>query len=511
METYNINRLMRQFSYFLMLYIAIVILSWPVVLSLNLWLLKDRGNLLNVDYLLDEHLRLGADVFYTYGLLPILLQRWVFALFGRGAWPMLGLTFLYLIGMAVFCALLRRHLPPHRVWLLMLLALAPIMLWVNPNFPCCLVQLSILFALLLVLEDRLDLALAVAAVGCVSVPSIPLVLAVLLVALILLKWRLDDHRSIKALAAALAPGAATYLALTLVLRLEFDWDSILLQALPIRGAQFYQAERFSFLKDGIAFLSPPGATLEHYFMNRPAWWVVGTILLFGLGAWSAVEMIRRRRLSPAGCVVFLCAALQAAFILFAYGVPDQHIIYDPLIVVGDLIGLSRLTRPALQRALIALFVALGVISHGSQIHQTWLAWRTTRPSPVTLGFYVEPDWTAEWSRILETSSTHKTFLLSYATGVHHYFPTIGSPDLWCVNFGQVSPEDAARLLAQLDDASVIVEDLMGPTRYIDNTPDIQRRLDSMCLTDITPNFQIWWRDPPSGAKCQMNPRRFHGV
>ena len=54
------NRPRTRVASILGMFAAIYLLSWPVVFSLDLWILKDRGSFLNLDYLLDQHLRLGA-------------------------------------------------------------------------------------------------------------------------------------------------------------------------------------------------------------------------------------------------------------------------------------------------------------------------------------------------------------------------------------------------------------------------------------------------------------------
>jgi len=154
------------FVTFFGVFTAIYLVSWPIVFSLDLWILKDRGSFLNLDYLLDKHLRLGVDTFYSYGLLPVAIQHWLFVLFGRGYWPLLGCAVATMTLMAVFCAFFLRGLPSEPMWLVAMLAMSRILNPVNPNLPYSIVQLSLLFALLFVLLGRMDVSLAIAAVGC---------------------------------------------------------------------------------------------------------------------------------------------------------------------------------------------------------------------------------------------------------------------------------------------------------------------------------------------------------
>jgi len=169
------------------------------------------------------------------------------------------------------------------------------------------------------------------------------------------------------------------------------------------------------------------------------------------------------------------------------------VIYDPLLVLGMLVGISSLAPGRMRRGLLALFIGLSVLSSSGQVRHTWRAWRDTSPSATTLGLYARSEWVNDWSRILQRSTHAKVLFLSYGTGLHHYYPQMQSPDLWFVQLGQVFPSDEKRLLAQIDVADVVVEDLTGPTGYIDADHGIQLRLKSMCLVEGTKNVKVWTR------------------
>ena len=164
------------------------LVSWPIFFSYYLWAFADRSNFLNLDYMLAEHLRLGVDAYYAYGLLPVFIQHVLFSMFGRGYWPMIGCTVVVLILMAAFWSRFVGYLSDRWIYLAAVVAISPYLLWINPNFPYSLVQLSMLFALLFLLEGRPEVALAVSMIGCFSVPSLPLLLTVLLAGYITIDW-----------------------------------------------------------------------------------------------------------------------------------------------------------------------------------------------------------------------------------------------------------------------------------------------------------------------------------
>jgi hypothetical protein len=219
-------------------------------------------------------------------------------------------------------------------------------------------------------------------------------------------------------------------------------------------------------------------------------------------------MICRRAVDPRNSVITICAVIQGVLVFAVYGPGGQHVIYDPVLVAGILIGLASMPVAHWRKILLVTFLGLGILGQAAQARRTLLDWKFSR-STDTANLYADPAWAAEWSTILGISRTHKLFLLSYGTGPHHYFPSVQTADAWFVRLGQFLPSDKRRFLAKIQDADVIVEDLSGPTSYWDSDEDIQREFRSMCLTDATANFQVWWKYPPDPARavCMANLRR----
>lgn len=250
------------FLFLLPAFILRHLLSWPILFSLDAWVFKDRGSFLNLDYMLADHLRLGVDTYYSYGLLPVLLQHDLFVVFGRGYWPMVGCTAVTVVLMAAFWGRFISHLPNQKMWLVGVIAICPTLLPINPILPYSLVQLSMLFALLAVLEKRLDIALAVSAVGCLSVPSMPLVLFLLLVVAIVAEWWLRSDHSIRRLFRQLAPGISAYVLLSAILMGTYGVKSLVATMLPVLGVQFYEKIGYGGLGNLLGFLYPAGEKLK---------------------------------------------------------------------------------------------------------------------------------------------------------------------------------------------------------------------------------------------------------
>ena len=507
------HRTAARFVIFLGAFAAIYLLSWPIVFSLDLWILKDRGSFLNLDYLLDRHLRLGVDTYYSYGLLPVSIQHWLFVLFGRGYWPLIGCAAATMVTMALFCAHFLRYLPREWVWLAAMLAMSRLLNPVNPNLPYSLVQISLLFALLLVLMGRLDLSLAISAIGCWSVPSLPLVMAALLAAFIFLDWLTKPPRSVFSLLRSLAPGVLTYIALAILLACEFGWSSVFATATPLAGMGFYRQIGFGSGQALMQFLHPSGYNLGYYLtyslLTPVCWWVMSTLSLTVFGLLAARRMLIRRALDGRDTAIVLCALIQAVFVCVAYGSPHQHYIFDPILVVGMLLGLSALGNGIARNLLLTLFLVLGIAGQTTLAHAVLHGWKQIKSPTVTANLYADAGWVSEWSKLLDLSTHRNLMLFSYSTGAHHYFPTVHSPEVWTLQLGQLLPADKARVMEQLDNVDVVVLDLTSPTSLVDTDADFQRRLQSLCLTESTTYFQVWQRRSADSENlpCIANPRK----
>ena len=473
---------------------ALVLFSWPIFLSFDLWILGDRISFLHLDDLFTRHLRLGVDVFYTYGLLPVLLQHLVFLPFGRGFKPMMGCTLLVLVVSAIFWAALLENLPQQRRWLIAVAALSELILIVNPNWPYSLAVLSILFALLFVLRERLEVALACSAAGCFCVPSLSLVLTALLALLIVAKWWVNPGRKFGQLAALLAPGVLVYAGLAALLASVFGFASLVATALPLAGARFYKEIGYSGFDAFLTFLFPRGYDIKYYiayYIGSPVtWFVLCTLFLFALAIFRLARLMRGQPLDPPSTYVVLFSILQFIFIFFAYGSRGQHVIYECVLASATLVGISTLPQPRLRNIALSVFLVVGILGETGTAFKTITAWRTTRPSPVTLGLYADPALAKELAQVIDASQNHNTLMLAYATGIHNYYPTLNDPDAWFLQKGQLFPWQKQAIADQIQHSDLVVESLITPSAAVNSDPVIQSELGAMDRIDHMIYFRI---------------------
>jgi len=157
--------------------------------------------------------------------------------------------------------------------------------------------------------------------------------------------------------------------------------------------------------------------------------------------------------------------------------------------------------------LLGLFICIGFLAQGEQVRHTLWAWKNTHPSPLTANLYAEPEYGPEMAKIMGIAKTQKVLMMSNATGVHHYYPSLRSADSWFLVVAQMFPSDRERVYANLRDADVVVEDTTHSPYFTDRDPVVQGELSSMCLTDVTQNFEIFWRNPPPSEPCLVNRRQ----
>jgi hypothetical protein len=269
--------------------------------------------------------------------------------------------------------------------------------------------------------------------------------------------------------------------------------------------KFYKENGLGTLSALMEFLHPPGESLRYYLaycIGSPAIWFAGSTIALGIfGASALVKVIRKRNLDRPLVVVILCAVLQLAFAFFAYGNRSQHTIFQPLIAAGMLIGISLLPAGRFRKGALATFIGISFLAQSGEAYKTWMAWRDTRPSDSTVGLYAEPDLAAQWAQVLQIAKHQKTLILSYATGVHIYFPAVQNADLWTMYPGQLFPEDKQRLLDAIRKSDVVVEPMLSYSAVVDSDADVRSLLAPRCETGTLGRFRIWWLHPPEGLSC----------
>jgi hypothetical protein len=474
-----------------------VILMLPSQLDFRHFAFRDLGSFQHIDRLIGLGLHPGVDFGFTYGMLGVLFEHIYFAVFGVGHWPTLGLLAVNWVAMLVFWNLLSREIGQSVTNFAVLLGLAAMMIYVEPWPPTVahiLMELSLAFSLYFFLERRLPLALLIAALGALALPSLPIALAGLIALAIAWDWWQTPGRTVRGLLKQFAPAAAGYTAVVALLAVFYGWRTVLHSLLPLGGARHYRAMHFGFFKQGRYFWDPPNPHLSYYLFTPAGVWLFCSGLLVVFGCIGALRIVRTGKLVGHSPLVVVCCALHLVFVFALYGNYLSYAFYSFFLIAGVFTGVSDLTNRPLKIALSSLLLCLGLLSQFTGVSEALQLWKTSSTSPATASLYTPYDFQSEWKGVLSFSKNRRVFLLSYGNGVDHYYPEIGTAQSWLLLPGLPLPREDAYVLQQIRTADVVVEELEVNTRYIDSNQEWQAALEDFPLKVSGRYFRIWTRD-----------------
>ncbi len=111
----------------------------------------------------------------------------------------------------------------------------------------------LVYSLWLALKGRLRLALVLAGLAALAIPSLPIILIGLLSVTIVLEWWQTPQRTFRNLTAQFAPAVIVYVLGVLTFVVIFGWRSALPSLLPTQGMALYHAMNYGFFaKYGLA-------------------------------------------------------------------------------------------------------------------------------------------------------------------------------------------------------------------------------------------------------------------
>ena len=468
----------------------------PSELDFRNFAFRDLGSFQHVDRLIGLGLRPGVDFGFTYGLLPVLLQHLYFAVFGAGHGTTFGLLVIYLLGMLTFWILLCREIGPSLANFAVLLGLSSLTIFLDPWPPTpahAFMQLSLAFSLYFVLKRRLSLALFIAALGALTIPSLPITLTGLIALTITWEWGRTPGRTVRGLATQFVPAVVGYAGTVLLMTAFFGWQAVLQSLIPFAGARLYRAMHFGIFEQGRYFLHPPHAHLSYYLLTTAGIWLLCSALLVVFGCVNALRMARAGRLMGQPLFVVICCALHLVFVFVAYGNRLSYVYYSFLLAAGVLAGVSGLSNRRLRIALSSLLLCLGLLSQLAGVWEGRESWKSESRSPETAFLYAPNDFQPEWKSVLSITKNHRVFLLAYGMGVDSYYPEIGTAQSWFLLPGLVLPREDSYVLEQIRSSDVVVEEL-EVTLYIDQNKEWQAALGEFPVKVSGRYFRIWTKD-----------------
>jgi hypothetical protein len=490
----------------LAIFVVRVILEWPMAVAFQNFAFKDTGSFRYVNTLLDMGLRPSVDFGFSYGMLGLLAQKIDFAVFGAGHWTTLGFTGVYLATMLIFWWLLAREFGFSWLNFALLLGLYEMIVGLQFSGPTPAHELQralLVYSLLCVLKGRLRLALVLAVLAALAIPSLPIILIGLLSVTIVLEWWQTPKRELRNLAAQFAPAIIVYVLGILTFVVIFGWRSALSSLLPTQGMAMYHAMNFGFfakygLGSGRTFWYPRDPSITFYLYTKAGIWLFCSALLLVFGVVSFVQMIRTRKANGTPLFIFLCCALHLFFIFYAFGGPFSSVYYEFILVAGVLAGVVALTDGRLRVVLSCLILFFGLLSNHNEVGSRRFPWKTWHRSAETAGLYAPDDFKREWTPIVRIANSHELLLLAYGTGVSTDFPQVKTARSWFLYPGLVLPAEDAYVLDQIEKSNVVVEYIDAPSLYIDENVAWKAALAQFPVRLKGTHFRVWMRNAADG-------------
>ena len=469
--------------------IAINLARLPESMRFDRFAFCDHGANLTLQYLIDNGLRPSLDFGYHYGLLPALVGRMWFAVFGATPW-----TYQAAMLMAdLLCAwALAKILSQLKIGVIGL-ALAVITLGYSfqasyINFAHAIEAVLLSHAFAQQMRGSRTTALALCAAAIFDKPSMGYVYGLLLTILIV-RDLIGTDSALRKVAAAFAPAAIVFVSLAATLSMIYGLPTLLHTALPIEGATNYHALNYGLLGAGREFWDPQKFPWTYYAIDVAGFWIAGTLFLFG----SAILQLRRREQAKPLIkeAIVTCAILHFAFLVLFFGNQWSWIYYPYLLMIG--VAVATGLGPYSRRAGFIL-CALAILSYTDLAYWTHRWWQTTTRDAATAGLWAPADERDEWQQVLASTHEHKVVMLDSMGAAELLFPGFENPVSLFLTRGLMQPDDVRRKLDELATAEVAVVPItIEACSGVPDAPEFRYALKSFDLAWQGKHFEVYRR------------------
>ncbi len=452
-----------QFSLFVLFaseLILIAAIRQPQNMYFGSFAFCDPGSNLTLQFLVSHGYRPAVDFGYPYGLLPILIGRLWFALFGATPYSYQAAILFgdLIIAWALAAVVARLRLGAIGL-AIAIIALGFAVQTMYPALTHAVEAVLLCCALAEQARGARSPALAFASAAIFAKPSMGYVYSALLVLLIAHDlWRADAPA--KRWLHAFAPAAITSGALAALLTLIYGPIPFARTILPLEGLATYRNEHFGVLGSGRQFWDP-GLSWLYYIVDFAGFWLLGGVFLIVCGALAMRQMSRAAavEVSRKQEIVVTCALLHLAFVMVFFGNQWSWIYYSYFLVIGVAAaadGGGQL-RKRIARALCVLALT-SWIAPGFFLYR-W--WTTMAPSAVTAGLWATADERGEWENVIVLAKGKRAVLLDTKGAAELMFGVFEAPTTMYLDFGLMKPREIQRKLAQIAGAQLVVVPVGG--------------------------------------------------
>lgn len=449
--------------------IAVALQRLPRDLSFNAFAFADPGSWIAVQYVTAHGARPGVDFGYLYGLLPILIGRGWFGLFGLTPWAYEAAMIVCGLLIALAMARLAHALRLSMVAIAFLVFALPV--GIPPTY------FSLAHALEAVLlahavaahaDGKRSLALALAAAACFARPAMGYVYgAMLLVAIVLsvmrtaptATWRARSRAIIR----AMAPAAITAIALLAILTMVYGPRSMAATILPIAGIRAYRLMHDGFFGPwGRTFWYVPGAPIFAYAATVAPFWLAASVWLIVAGVVAAWQILRKaastESIENTECarrneIVACCGGMIAMFIFVMFGGPTSWSIYSYVLVMG----VAAASLPGLMRARIAsLLTLVAIIGQIGLLVTDRALMTTTAPNSITAGLWSDTTERDEWAKVVALTQDTRAPIVAIDGSAALLQPGFAPPASPYLIRGIAKPQELNRTIGEVLSAPMVV-------------------------------------------------------
>ena len=431
----------------------------------------DQGANLALQYMVSHGDLPTIDFGYNYGLLPILVGHWWFAVFGSSAVGyqvgMVACNVLAAIGIAAVLTALNVGLVGV---ILTILTLGFAVQSTYPNLSQALEAVLLITAIAQQSRGANSAALVFGLIGIFAKPAMGYPYSLLLI-LIIAGQLVRAGSSAEVWIKSFAPAVIFFLVLGLVLSATYGLRPFINTILPIEGAANYRAAHFGFFHGaGREFWDTTGVPWWAHLFDISGFWMLGTVLLIAFALSELPRLVHSPDLSPE-CgrrtgVVVTCTLLHLTFVCLFFGSRGSWIYYSYMLVIGLAISVdsSRIRRDfGIVLCLVAMFSWTDVIIAEHKLRET------TLPSPLTGGLWASDEERREWSSISTLASQNQTRILDLKGAAELMFRGFGRPVTLYLDPGLIRDPEIARKVEQLGTAHLVVVPINIPS--CSGTPD----------------------------------------
>jgi len=471
--------------------IALMIARLPETMNFEAFAFGDRGANLTLQYLVANGYRPAIDFGYHYGLLPILVARGWFAIFGASpfAYQLAMLACNLLLAWAL--AKILTHLPVAGIGLaLTIVALGFAFQSSYPNLAQALEATLLCHAIAEQARGSRINALAIATAAIFAKPSMGYIYGLLLIILIvrdLARTGVTPRRLID----TFAPAAIVFLTLATTLCLVYGGQAFIRTALPVEGATAYHTLNFGLMGSGRALWDPKGVPWTYYLVDAVGFWIASGAVLFAAALLQLRARYAEKLPARRGEIIVTCAILHLAFLILFFGNQWSWIYYSYLPVIGCAIVVSL--GPVQRRIGVALCM-VALLSWIGPVYWSQKRWRTTSTDAVTARLWTTTDERSEWSKVLAMTHGKKTVMMNSMGAVELLFPGFESPVSLFLKPGLMTSSDVERKLSQLGTAQMVVAPILpGPCDGVANTPEFSTAIKTFEPLWTGQHFEVFAR------------------